>query len=376
MKNLLFVFLSFISFSIIAQEAPVYDDMVIEMDSVTATYKPKSKNFVYMKSKRGSDGMPKNSSADSILALNLPITDIVLVFTEDNAGDLAKRELANRERWENLAKTYPQFFQFETNYMSLCQCNYSGNQEAFKQAQGFYIYFPGKEPPKPVATTPKPAEKKTETPKAEEKKSEKVKEEKPKKEKKEEVAKNEPKEEKVKEEKPKKEKKKKEEEIAKVEEPAPAVVAEPVVAKPKKQGYAAPKKAKDTKQCRPPCYEGGDEGLNNFLKESIPLSKKQKRHSGDLEATVTLMLHFDGSIKKHMVMCADEEFKKQVEEAIKMMDLWNPAVKAGVTTKSQVKMVLRYDNGSKQIKPFDITIIPRPAPKCTECLSDSEIGIQ
>jgi hypothetical protein len=373
MKNFLFTCLSFISFSIIAQEAPVYDDMVIEMDSVTSVYKPSSKNFIFMKSKRGSDGVPKTSSADSILALNLPITDIVLVYTEDNASDLAKRELANRERWENLAKTYPQFFQFETNYKSLCQCNYSGDQTAFKLAQGFYIYFPGKEPPKPAA--PKVAEKKTETPKAEEKKSEKVKEEKPKKEKKEEIAKEEPKEQKVKEEKPKKEKKKKDEEVVVKEEPAP-VVEEPIVAKPKKQGYATPKKAKDAKQCRPPCYEGGDEGLNNFLKEAIPLSKKQKRHSGDLEATVTLMLHFDGSIKKHMVMCADEEFKKQVEEAIKMMDLWNPAVKGGVTIKSQVKMVLKYDSGSKQIKPFDINIIPRPAPKCTDCLSDSDIGIQ
>jgi hypothetical protein len=361
MKKILFACLSFLSFSIVAQEAPVYDDMIIEMDSVTSVYKPSSKNYIFMKSKRGADGVPKTSSADSILALNLPITDIVLVYTEDNAGDLAKRETANRERWENLAKTYPQFFQFETNYKSLCQCNYSGDQAAFKLAQGFYIYFPGKEPPKPAA--PKVAEKKTETPKAEEKPA---KEEKAKKEKKEEVAK---------EEKPKKEKKKKEEEVVVKEEPAP-VVEEPIVAKQKKQGYATPKKAKDAKQCRPPCYDGGDEGLNNFLKETIPLSKKQKRHSGDLEATVTLMLHFDGSIKKHIVICADEEFKKQVEESIKMMDLWNPMVKGGVTTKSQVKLVLRYDSGSKQIKPFETTIIPRPAPKCTECLSDSDIGIQ
>lgn len=379
MKKLLFACLIFIGFSITAQEAPAYDDMVIEMDSVTSVYKPGSKNYIFMKSKRGADGVPKTSSADSILALNLPITDIVLVFTEDNAGDLGRRELANRERWENLAKTYPQFFQFETNYKSLCQCNYSGDQAAFKQAQGFYIYFPGKEPPKPAAA-PKVAEKKPETSKAEEKKPEKVKEEKPKKEKKEEVAKEEPKKAEPKEEKPKKEKRKKDEEkkeeVAKEEpkkeEPAP-VVEEPVVAKPKKQGYATPKKAKDVKVCRPPCYEGGDEGLNNFFKDAITLTKKQKRHSGDLEATVTLMLHFDGSIKKTMIMCADEEFKKQVEDAIKAMDLWNPAVKGGVTIKSQVKMVLRYDGSSKQIKPFEMNIIPRPAPKCTECLSDSQV---
>ena len=223
------------------------------------------------------------------------------------------------------------------------------------------------------------AAKKEEPAKVEKKKEEKVKEEKPKKEEKvkeEKVAK----EEKVKEEKPKKEKKAKEEkpkkeEVAKKEEPVveTPVTAEPVVAAPKKQGYATPKKAKDVKVCRPPCYEGGDEGLNNFLKDHITLSKKQKRHSGDLEATVTLMLNFDGSIKKTIMLCLDEEFKKQVEDAVKMMDLWNPAVKGGYTIKSQIKMVLKYDNSSKQIKPFETVITPRPAPKCTECLSDSQV---
>src|SRR5687767_2956387 len=117
-KILVFFILGVIYLPLAGQDAPVYDDMVIEMDSVTSVYKPSGKNFIYMKSKRGTDGVPKISSADSILALNLPITDIVLVYTEDNAGDLAKRETANRERWENLLKTYPQFFQFETNYKS------------------------------------------------------------------------------------------------------------------------------------------------------------------------------------------------------------------------------------------------------------------
>lgn len=385
MKNLLFIFFSVISFSIVAQDAPVYDEMVFESDSLSKAYKPTGKNFIVLKSKRGADGMPKTSSGDSIKALN--ITDIVLVFTENEASDLANREIANRERWENLIKTYPEFFKENPNLFNTCQCVIGGDAEALKKSQGFYVFIGGKaETPEPKAVVANPPAGRTgkeEPAKVEKKKEEKVKEEKPKKEEKvkeEKVAKEEKvKEEKVKEEKPKKEKKVKEEkpkeEVAKKEEKveeAP-VVAEPVVAKPKKQGYATPKKAKDIKVCRPPCYDGGDEGLNNFLKETIILSKKQKRHSGDLEAVVTLMLHFDGSIKKTMIMCADEEFKKQVEEAIKMMDLWNPAVKGGVTIKSQVKLTLRYDNSSKQIKPFETVIIPRPAPKCTECLSDSQV---
>lgn len=369
MKNLLFVFFSIICFSLVGQDAPLYDEMIFESDSLTKAYKPTGKNFILLKSKRGSDGMNKTSSGDSIKAMN--ITDIVLVFTENEPSDLANREIANRERWENLIKTYPEYFKESPSLFNTCQCTKTGDAEALKKAQGFYIFIGGKaEAPEPkvVAKKEEPAK----VVKAEEKKEEKskrVKEEKPKKE---EVAKaDEPKEEKPKKEKKVKEEKPKKEEVVKAEEPV--VVAEPIVAKPKKQGYAAPKKAKDAKVCRPPCYEGGDEGLNEFLKEAIPLSKKQKRKSGDLEATVTLMLNFDGSIKKTIILCLDGEFKKQVEGAVKMMDLWNPAVKGGVTIKSQVKMVLRYDNSSKQIKPFETVIIPRPAPKCTECLTDSQV---
>lgn len=382
MKNLLFVLFSTLCFSLAAQDAPVYDDMIFESDSMAKAYKPAGKNFIIIKSKRGTDGNPKTSSGDSIKNMN--ITDIVLVFTENEPSDLANRSIANRERWENLIKTYPEFFKDNPNLYNTCQCVTGGDAEALKKSQGFYVYIGGKPEPA-TAPEPKAVVKKEEKVKEEKpKKEEKVKEEKPKKEEKvkeEKVAKEEKvKEEKVKEEKPKKEKKVKEEkpkeEVVKKEEPKeePVVVAEPVAApKPKKQGYATPKKAKDAKVCRPPCYEGGDEGLNEYLKTAFNLSKKQKRHSGDLEATVTLMLHFDGSIKKSMIVCADEEFKKQVEEAIKQMDLWNPAVKGGVTIKSQVKLVLRYDNSSKQIKPFETQIIPRPAPKCTECLSDSQV---
>src|ERR1700747_3694928 len=98
MKNLLIVFFSIFCLSIIAQDAPVYDNMIFESDSMAKAYKPLGKNYIVVKSKRGTDGVPKTSSADSIKNMN--ITDIVLVFTENEPSDLASRPVANRERWE------------------------------------------------------------------------------------------------------------------------------------------------------------------------------------------------------------------------------------------------------------------------------------
>jgi hypothetical protein len=54
------------------------------------------------------------------------------------------------------------------------------------------------------------------------------------------------------------------------------------------------------------------------------------------------------------------------------MGYWNPAVKAGVTVKSEVKFNLKYDKPSKSVKPMDIVINPRPGQKCP-CVTDSEM---
>ena len=113
MKNLLFFFFCFIGLSITAQDAVLYDDLIIESDSTTKTFKPTGRNYIILKSKRGADGMPKTSSGDSIKSMN--ITDIVLVFSETEAGAIAGRPIANRERWENLIKTYPEFFKENPN---------------------------------------------------------------------------------------------------------------------------------------------------------------------------------------------------------------------------------------------------------------------
>lgn len=374
-----FLFLS-ISISLFAQ-TPTFDDLVFEDDSTTKPYKPAGKNYAFIKSKKGTGGVNKTTTGDSIL--NLPITDIVLVFTESNASQMAEREEANQERWENLITTYPQFFQFSTNYKNILQ--YGGGAEAaFKESQGFYVYYASNETVKntpvaetkandtkkePVKEAKKESKKETKTEdvadsKKEEKKEKKEKKQKPEKEKDEEVKEEKP-------EKVAKTKEKEKEEVASVPTETVNLNDVPVKAAPK-PGSNKPRKAKNPKACRVPCYEGGDEDLNNYFKNSISLSKKQKRHGKNLVSQVRLMLNFDGSIKKAMVTGTDEVLNQQVAGAVKNMNAWNPAVKNGLTVKSDIKITLKYDKESKALKPFEVIINPRLGPKC-ECVSDSEM---
>lgn len=358
MKSFIIIFFSVICHSAFCQ-APAFEDLNFEEDSITKAYKPSGKNYAFIKSKRGTSGVNKTSKADSILALS--ISDIVLVYSEINSSSTHSREEANRERWENLLKTYPELFQFSTNYKNLLQYK-SNDTAAIKQAQGFYVYFssgketkeaetkPTDEKPnsklEPVAETKSKKEKKSRSEEKEEP-AVKVKKEKKVKEPKEAITKNEDK------------------EVKPLEpEPAPPIV--------KREGYTIPKKSKDSKACRSPFYGASDDDLNNFFTTNIILSKKQKKHSKQLISTVKLQLNFDGSIKKSMVTGLDEELNLQVTNALKNMDLWNPAVKNGLTVKSEVKMTLIYDKDSKGMKPSDILITPRPGPKC-EQKTDAEL---
>jgi len=359
----------------IAAQTPVYDDLVIEFDSTASVYKQEKKKFVSIRSKRGTEGVNKVPKADSIVGST--ITDIVLVYSEYSPDALAERETANRERWENLLMTYPEFFQFETNYKTICQCNANGDKEAFKNAAGFYIYYKTNADLK--AEEAKAAKKEAEavstakTEKTEEKKSSSkdVASTDKKEEKKEKKSRKEDKEDK--EVKVVKEKKSDKEEKADNSNKENTSVAEAKVeSKPKKEGFSKPKKAKDPKACRLPCYENGDDDLNAFFKDNIVLTKKQKRHSKDLVTVLRLQLNFDGTIKKVMLMGTNEELNEQVKAAVNKMNTWNAAVKGGITVKSEVKMTLKYDSDTKAMKPFETTITPRLGPKCT-CVSDSEI---
>jgi hypothetical protein len=381
-----FLFLS-VFFSV--AQAPEYDDLVFDEDEIKGSFKAGNKPYVNLKSKKGSGGMSKTSSGDSIKGFE--ITDIVLVFTETTEDAADTREENNRERWENLIKTYPEFFQFNTNYKNICQCSIGGNAEALKNTQGFYVYF--KAPaPKPAAVSAPPKEEAKPVTKTETKKEEAVKEE-PKKEiVKEEVKKaDEPSKKQVAE---KKEEKKEETKVAAKEEKKPAKVVEEekeedlnaVTDGPaetsaieisskhqKRTGYSKPKKAKNPKACRPPFYGSGDEDLHVFFKENITLSKKQRRQVKGDASILKLSLNFDGTIKKALVNGANKDLNELVTLAVKSMDVWNPAVKNGLTVKSEVKITLKYDKATKAIKPMEVMITPRPNPKCTKCLSDAEL---
>jgi hypothetical protein len=266
----------------------------------------------------------------------------------------------------------------------------NGDAEAFKQTQGFYIYVNGEVPKAGVAeapkvetpkaeapkTAPKVEEKKTEAPKVAEKKAEEKPVETPKTpEKQAAVADNTS----VKTPEPPAVKETVKEPVKEVAKETPreeeAEVKEPVAAKPKvqkKPAVAKARKAKDPKACRIACYENGDESLDNFFKENMKLTKKERKKVKKSVAILKIQLNVDGSIKKIMVTGADEKFNAMVNGAASAMGNWNPTVKSGVTVKSEVKMMVKYDKAAKAIKPFDIMVTPKLLPKC-KCMSDAEM---
>lgn len=369
-----------------------YDELEFEMDSTTSAYRPSGKNFAILKSKRGSSGMNKTPMGDALV--NSEVTEIVLVYTETESSDLAERESANRERWENLITTYPELFQFSTTYKNVCQCRIGGDAEALKGSQGFYIYVAGEVPkvdepkavaetPKPVAVetpktvateSPKPAEKKAaETPAAPKSEPVPVKE----------VAKTDNTSVKPKDSPPVVETKTEPSKAASTpppvaepveEEPAPEAPKPVAKAPAKKAGgaLAKPRRAKDPKACRQPCYGFGDEDLVAFFKDNIKLSKKQKRKAKNWVANVRLQINHDGSIKKAMVTGSEETFNEMVNTAIKSMNNWNSAVKNGMAVKSEVRFSLKFDKSTKSMRPGDFIMNPKASPKCP-CVTDGEL---
>ena len=351
-----------------------YYDLTFGLDSTTTPYKPNA-NYVFIRSKRGTEPIKATSAGDSIKSF--VIQKIVLVFSETSASEIENREAFNQERWENLIPTYPEFFQTKTTYKNSCQCSQDASSPNYKEVQGFYIYYTPKgvsEPKKEVEVakveTLKPAEPKKEEPKKEEPKKvvEVAKKEEPKKvkevEAKVEVAK-------VEEVKPV--------EVVKKEEPKKEVEAITPPANTKTEEVsdsknkatlppAKPRKAKDPKACRTACYGTGESDLNAFFKDKIVLTKKMKKDEVDLK----LQLNVDGTIKKVIIIGDNADLNKLVEEAVKDM-IWNASVKAGLTIKSEVRMILKFDKETKGLKANELIVNPRLGPKCLTCASDEEL---
>lgn len=354
---------------------PSYYDLNFENDSIKVAFKSPSDNYVFVRSKRGVDGVNQTADADALR--NGTIQKIVLVFSEDASEDLENREEYNMERWDNLILTYPEFFQEKTKYKNICQCTREAGTETFKEAQGFYIYYKTAE--KPVVKE----EKKTET---QQNANVTGKIEEPKKPvkavevtapavavtsgavaaKTEEKSGKEPetkldataKESKISEPDP---------EAEPVEKPAskPAVVA-------KKPSSNKPRRAKDPKACRPAFYGNGDEDLDAFFLNSFMLDKKQKKQAKKIEAELRIQLNVDGSVKRVMVICDNADFKSMFEKTVMGMSNWNAAVRGGVTIRSEVRLKIKYDKESKGFKKYEMINNPKPGPKC-KMQSDEEL---
>lgn len=354
-----------------------YYDLTIESDSIVKPFVSTSANFAFVRSKRGVDGVNQTPEADAIR--NGTIQKIILVFSEDSPEDIENREEYNMERWDNLILTYPEFFQEKTKYKNICQCVAEAGSESFKQAQGFYIYFKTDE--KPVVKEEKKAEPEKKTVEPEKKSStEKVaevaipavviatgaeaakvskSEEKPAKsvETKEETTSREP------------------EKKSVADDPELEPVEKPVAktsTSAKKPVSNKPRRAKDPKACRPAFYGSGDEDIDAFFRDNFVLDKKQKKKAKKVEAEIRLQLNVDGSIKRVMVICENEEFKSMFEQTVKAMNNWNAAVRGGVTVRSEVRMKLRFDKESKSFKKFELINNPKPGPKCKQ-QSDEEL---
>lgn len=372
------------------------DEVYIELDSIRTPYRPQSKPYVFVRSKKGKSGVNRTPEAD--VAVKYPVGEIVLVFTEDNPQDLAEREEANYARWENLFKTYPEFFQHSSSFMSICQCNPRGDTATFKKVQGFYIYYegdeiavtstssvtapgtggagePAKKPETAAAPVPDPPVKKEAfaTDRAEETPAKKETAEKEKAAVAEAPAK-------AAEPEPEPERSKTTENNSgavsskEASDEEPEATEPPPPPKPKPVAKKGPKvrKAIDPKACRPACFGYGDADLDSFFADNLKLSKKQKKKAKKATATLNLQLNPDGSIKKSSVTGTNPEINEAIQSAAQSMGSWNAAVKNGVAIKSQVKITLKYDKDAKNLKPSGIMIIPKPGPKC-RCVSDEEI---
>jgi hypothetical protein len=93
------------------------------------------------------------------------------------------------------------------------------------------------------------------------------------------------------------------------------------------------------------------------------------------EVDLKLQLNVDGTVKKVVIKGENPELNKLVEEAVKDM-IWNASVKSGLTIKSEVKMILKFDKKLKGLKAQELMVSPRLGPKCLTCASDDELFIK
>jgi hypothetical protein len=235
------------------------------------------------------------------------IHEIVLVFSQFKKAENFKQAALNQSRWENLMKLHPALFSTgNTLYHSVCQSGVITDSAAKKLTHGFYIYFENRSDDAKrqievneiakmitsmgIDTSAIPEEKQKED---------------------------------------------------------ESLTAAPDIKRPSR--FRKPLHTIDPKTCRQPFYGTGTDDLERFFREHLELSKRQERQGKKLSAEIKLTIDFNGVIRSAHIMCVDNQLIGQVKKALVKMDLWNPAVRNGVTIKTDVRFTVIGDGAGSVI---------------------------
>ena len=270
----------------------------ITSDTVRGAYQVKlNEPYIFIASSFGSEKIENSQRLDSVSGFY--ISEIVLVYSAYRKADLFDQASLNNARWEHLGSTYPSLFlNGPTRFANVCQQGQLSDTAARQLKHGFYIYFRNRSDSAKrnleitelsrmmLAMGIDTSESAREEPLAKEKE----------------------------------------------------ISINPESRKHPK--FKKPLRAKDPKACRQAFYGTGIEDLELFFKEKIRLTARQKRKPRKLLAEVRLRLDYNGFIKSAYILCADKKLIDQVRVALSDMNVWNPAVKNGLTVKSDVKFNL------------------------------------
>lgn len=322
-----------------------YSDLVfLKHDTIKGLYKPQTgKAFLFVPSKFASDEVQNGRQLDSVSGFY--ISKIVLVYSGFHKTENFSQSQLNLRRWEHMMKNYPSLFSSGlTRYQEVCQLGPKADTAARKLAHGFYVYYENRAGPaireKEINEINKMLEQLGINP------SDTVETDAP--------------------------------------PSLPALSREagevPVTEKvpvgsgaAKKSKITAPMRAKDSRACRRPYYANGEAEISDFFRTNILLTSKQlkKRQRKKLVAAVHLRLEYNGNIRYADISSLDSKLITQITAALPAMDPWHPAVRNGITVKSEVNFTLRLGSDNKMELSGKVEV-PRSLAKCGTT-SDEEL---
>jgi hypothetical protein len=326
--SVIFIFLAFL---IKGQKKSIAEIDFLPTDTIDRPYTVTvNQPYIFIASSFGSDRILQGTKLDSIS--DFLIKEIVLVYSRYHKSENFSQSKLNDARWNNLLKDYPQLFQNgTTRYKNICQDGLTSDTVAKKLTHGFYIYFENRADPVKRETEISEISKMVQAMGIDTAETSET-------------------------------------ESAPVETEEIIPLSE---LRKKHSKFKKPMRTIDPKACRQPFYMTGMNDLDNFFKEHITLTPRQKRHPKKLDAEVLLRLDFNGFIKSAHVLTANKLLIEQIRKALSEMNVWNPAVKNGITIKSDVKFLLHCTpEGKMGLK--GTYIVSRNLAKCGTA-SDEEL---